>query len=402
MSIDPTIVAAQGQDWLRRGNPGRAGELLSAAAAAESDPDRAIERAGQAAAALIAADRKLGAAQILADVALAKSGGSGAAAAHLQAALMISSGQHVDIDKQVETMLRTNLRQWPSSPVADAARNWLQKLLLAQDRHVDAAEVATAVPVSRISEDTIEPILQRWRVAFRSAGQDSLADVAQRFDSSFQPLFASDIARQSYRLAAALLLDRDALAAVPAGQGDAGAFADALLEFRQHTTHCDALGQPPQEYLADAIWRLMRDGRAYPQLRTPIADLIEQWDSKAAPSLEHAERLLWKGQTESAVGMIRRLIDDAREPAETTKRAARLLASDGNPRSLREAIKLWDELSSGTKQGSPLWHQAKLAAIGLLRQLNEKEEANRRAKYILLTIPAMDESTRRQYKAVSQ
>ncbi|MGI9472481.1 MAG: hypothetical protein ACR2NZ_13150, partial [Rubripirellula sp.] len=32
-SLDPSLIAAQGQDWLRRGEPGRAGDLLAAAAA---------------------------------------------------------------------------------------------------------------------------------------------------------------------------------------------------------------------------------------------------------------------------------------------------------------------------------------------------------------------------------
>ncbi len=56
--VDPSLIAAQGQDWLRRGNPGRAGDLLSAAATAESDPDRAIRHASEAAAALISARSK--------------------------------------------------------------------------------------------------------------------------------------------------------------------------------------------------------------------------------------------------------------------------------------------------------------------------------------------------------
>jgi hypothetical protein len=317
---------------------------------------------------------------------------------------MISSGPNADTGKQVETMLRANLKQWPSSRVSDAARGWLQKLLLAQNRDVEAAEVATAVPVSQITEDTIQPIIERWRLAFRQTEQDAAADVAQRFGASFRPLLESEIARQSYRLAAVLFLDRDTLAGLPARENEPATvtFADALLEFRRHTTLSDALRQPPPQRVADAIWRLMRDGRAYPQLRSPIADLIETWDGNSDPSLEHAERLLWKAQTESAVVMIQKLIDDAQDPAETTKRAALLLASVGDDQSRSEAIKLWDDLASGTKQGSLLWHQAKLAAIELLQQTGENEQAERRAKYILLTTPAMDENIRRRYEAINQ
>ena len=69
-AIDPSIVAAQGQDYLRRGDPGRAAELLAAAAMAETNPDRAIERSAEAAAAFGLVQRHREAAARLAETAI--------------------------------------------------------------------------------------------------------------------------------------------------------------------------------------------------------------------------------------------------------------------------------------------------------------------------------------------
>jgi hypothetical protein len=79
-----------------------------------------------------------------------------------------------------------------------------------------------------------------------------------------------------------------------------------------------------------------------------------------------------------------------------------LLGSSSDAAVRDEAIKLWDELAAGTKQGSRAWHEAKLAGIRLLATSGKKAEAQRRAKYILLTTPAIDDDLTRQYQVASQ
>ena len=401
--VDSSLIAAQGQDWLRRGNPGRAGDLLSAAAASESDPTRAIQRAGEAAAALVAADRTLDAAQVLADVALAKPSGNAAAAAHLQAAVLVASSDKPDRAATLEAMLRANLKQWPGGKPATSTRDWLRKILVAQQRHADAAEVATSIPLDEISENDLVSIIDAWRAAFRSAEPQAFDELAQRFQKSFEPLLESDLVRSRYRLAAALLLDRTLLFGLPtASLADPIAkLADALLEFRQRGVVSELLNSPPDTYADDASWRLMLDGRAYPQLRTSIAALLEKWNS-GADVFARAERLLWTGQTDSAITMLRKLIRAKPTEAEISQQAAGLLGSDSDPRSRREAIQLWDELAAGAKQGSALWHDSKLAAIVLLQRTGNREEAARRAKYILLTMPVMDRQWQTRYQAFTQ
>ena len=78
------------------------------------------------------------------------------------------------------------------------------------------------------------------------------------------------------------------------------------------------------------------------------------------------------------------------------------MASSNDPPALAEAIKLWDELAAGSKLGSHRWHEAKLAAIELLQRAGKRVEAQRRAKYVLLTAPGIDQALQRRYQSASQ
>ena len=330
--VDPSLIAAQGQDWLRRGNPGRAGELLSAAAVAESDPDRAIRHASEAAAALISAQRQLDAAKVLADVSIANSSAANAAAAHLQAAVLISSENPTNSADRIESLLRANLGKWPAGEAAVAARKWLLKLLGSQDRHIDAAEVATRIPVDQVTGVDADNAVKLWRTAFRSSQPDQFADTTRRFQDAFRPLLGREDLRSSYVTAATLLLDRDSLAALPSEASD-GSFVDALRAFRQTATDSESLQAPPADLMEDAIWRLMRDGRSYPQHRKSIAALIRQWVEPAAVSIEQAERLLWSGQIDESITMLKRMVAESPKSVETMKQAAELLGSHDSSKS---------------------------------------------------------------------
>jgi hypothetical protein len=186
--VDPSIVAAQGQDWLRRGNPSRGGDLLAEAAKAETDPDRAIQRATQAAAALISAERKQGAADVLAAVSRSKPDGKSAAAAHLQAAVLVSSVPSSDALARIEKLLREHLTQWPLDPSASSARAWLIKLLNSKQQLLNAAIVASDLPVQAATTEQVDDAIRLWKRVFRESEPENLHTVSQRFIESFQPL----------------------------------------------------------------------------------------------------------------------------------------------------------------------------------------------------------------------
>ncbi len=401
-TIDPAIVAAQGQDYLRRGDPQRAAELLAAAARAETNQDRAVSRAAEAAAAFGLVQRHQQAAAVLSEIAVANPDATQAAAAHLQAAVLIASHAPQQAE-QLEAILRSNLKRWPDAETAAGARGWLQKILAAQERQMEAAEVASDISPDRIDAEALDGIEQQWRLVFRTA-ETRGAEVSRRFLEAFEPLLVNPDARSRFVLLAALLVDRGQLSEVKLDSASQSAdpFAAALLEFRRSGSEAQPLQSPRPEIIDDATDRLMRDGRENPAQRPAIARVLEGWPGNDRPSLDRAERLLWLDRTRDAIDLVKQVIQADPGSADATRQSARLLQQSRDPLAIAEAIRLWDQLASGTPRGSSLWHEAKLAAISALRQSGKVEEARQRARYLLLTMPTMDEPTRSQYESLSK
>lgn len=393
--VDPSIIAAQGQDWLRRGEPARAGELIAAAAAAETNPDRAIQRAIESAAAFKAAGRVLDAVDVLAEIPVANSEGANASQAHLQSAVLMSTIDLPTTAKRIEELLRQNLKSWTSAATAPSVRKWLIKILLSTERRLEAAEAATKIPVERVTAEEIHDAIELWQSAATLVEEDQYEDFAKRFQQAFQPLLKREEFTDQYAQAATLLLDRDSISDLQFREPGSAMFVAALLQFRRSGQPTDALQTIPQELLQSSNWRLMRDGQKDPQHRQAIAKLLSTWNG-SEPSLEQAQRLIWLEDVPGAVSMLN---DMAGKSASEMKRAAALLGESNNKDAQKQAIQFWDRLAAGTSKGSELWHQAKLAGIDLLIKIGEQSEAKRRAKFVLLTMPDVDDSYRKQYEA---
>jgi hypothetical protein len=402
--IDPTLIAAQGEDSLRRGDSLRAAELFAAAAIAGSDGDRAIRHATQAAAAFIKAQQLPRASQILTQVALANRGAAAASATHLQAAITYSSSNLPESAAKVEAILKDHLATWPESEHGPAVRRWLIKLLRADGRRVAAAEVASRLPNAQINRANLEEAVALWQAAVLDSPSDSLESVMHRFRDAFKTLLGVETGRSSYRSAAACLLDRSMIGDLPKRSEETSSpmdtACDQLLEFRRQPRD-NTLPAPPEPLIAIVSWRLMRDGRQYPQMRIPIATAINSWSAADEPSLDRAERLVWRSRILDAAAMLRTLVDFSPQRGEMMGRAAALLGASDNGEAKAQAIKLWDELAAGVPTGSGPWHDAKLASIRLLGQTGKSEEASRRAKYILLTSPPAEPKLKQQYQSAS-
>lgn len=407
-TMDPSLIAAQGQDWLRRGDASRGGDLLAAAAAAEKDPDRAIARAGEAAAALVAAQRTIDAAGVLADVSVANPTGKKAAATHLQAIVMLSQspGPSGDVAQQIETLLKANLRLWPSGNVATSTRAWLNKLLVSQDRYADAAKVVSSVPVNELNDQIVNDIAAAWIEAIQKTPIESSGEqreLRQAFQSTLQPMSTNEAILDQYRLISALYLTRQSLSNLPSpGQQvtEIDRFINELIEYRDKGTPLTTA--PPKELREQVESRLMRDGREYSNLRPSIASTLSSWTDGTIPSLAAAEQLMWNRQLDQAVKMLEVWREASDEPATASRQAAILLTNSQDPAAQREAIQIWDELASGSPQGSDGWHEAKLAAITLLGAVGDAEEAYRRAKFIQLTQRGMSDEWKRKYASISK
>ncbi|EMI16759.1 signal peptide protein, partial [Rhodopirellula maiorica SM1] len=290
--IDPSIIAAQGRQYLRDGNPLRAAQLLASAAMTETNPDLAIKRSLEAAAAFVAAKQPGDAADILAGVAKLKPAGTGAAAAHLQAVVLKTKTKSPA--SEIEVMLRTTIALWPDSEYAPQAGNWLIKLLSADKRIIEAAEIATQLGLG-----DYETALELWRQAFRESESADQSELTTQMKQAFASVLDDINVAKQYRQFAAYFFDRDALSDL-AETTTPDDYSETLLQFRRLGTQASMLPAPPANVLPDTVARLMQDGRQNASLRETIANQIEGWPEPLGDSLERAERQIWLGKIEDA------------------------------------------------------------------------------------------------------
>ena len=254
-------------------------------------------------------------------------------------------------------------------------------------------------PVAELTEARAATIGSAWRTAFHESTDPTLAEPTRQFRESMRQLLDSPWIRSQYRPLASMLLNRDSLAGLPEGSA-ADPFVNGFINFRRQGTITPGLETVPDEYAADARWRLIRDGRSLPQLRPAIAKLLQQWDREAEPTFEKAELLLWSSDIGESIAMLNNLIAGSKQDLETVKRAANLLGRSDVREAQQQAIRLWDRVAAGTPKGTPLWHEAKLAAIECLRKTGDRESADKRVKYILLTMPNINADWKSKYQAM--
>ncbi|WP_442510745.1 hypothetical protein SH528x_002388 [Novipirellula sp. SH528] len=388
--MDPSIIAAQGRQYLRDGNPLRAAQLLASAAMTESNPDHAIQRSLEAAAAFVAAEQPGDAADILAGVAKLKPTGNGAAAAYLQAVLLKT--QNKPAASEIEAMLRTTITMWPESEHAPQAGNWLIKLLSADKRIVEAAEVA-----AELGLDHYETALELWRQAFRESDPADQSELTTRMKQASASRLGEASVALRYREFAAYFFDRDALSDLPEAAAS-DSYSETLLQFRVRGKQATELPAPPADVSFDTVARLMQDGRQNASLRATIASQIESWPEQSGNTLDHAERQIWLGQVEGAKATVEALVKDSASPGAIIRTAATLFGSSDNADAQRESIQWWDRLAAGLPVGSDDWHKAKIESIQAIKRLGDSEQAQQRARYILLTRPPTAPDLRRQYQ----
>jgi len=414
-TVDPSVVAAQGQDWLRRGDPSRAGDLLAAAAAAEPDPDRAMSRVAEAAAALMAAKRMDDAIDLMQDVSLAKSTAEKASATHLQAAILLARVDPSDpaTVKRLELMLRMNLQRWSDGASSGSIRTWLNKILTSQRRYLEAAEIVSDVNPVTINTELSQSIANAWLLVLEKSGFDTAdaavpkkvdrRQAAGSFQAAMKKLISNDAMRSRYRLVSVLHLDRPELGDLKPMGANAfpdDAFIDSFINFRRNGVM--PAESPPLVLLPQIEQRLMADARTDPSLRQKTVALLAKWLGSEAVSMESAERCLWDSDVEKAIKLLEEVQKTSADPRQSIQQAATMLGSSDNTKAQQAAVALWDELASGLPQGQRVWHEAKLAAIRLLQRMGDQQEAYRRAKFILLTQGTIDDALRSQYQSVKK
>ncbi|EMI18637.1 hypothetical protein RMSM_04443 [Rhodopirellula maiorica SM1] len=79
-----------------------------------------------------------------------------------------------------------------------------------------------------------------------------------------------------------------------------------------------------------------------------------------------------------------------------------MFGSSDNADARRQSIQWWDRLSAGLPVGSEAWHEAKIESIRAIKQIGDDDEAQQRARYILLTRPPDAPDLRRQYEELQR
>ncbi len=420
VTVDPSVVAAQGQDWLRRGDPSRAGDLLAAAAAAERHPARAMSRVAEAAAALLAAKRVNDAIELMQDVPLAKPTAEKASATHLQAAILLArlDPSNPATVKRLEAMLRVNLQKWSDDSNSGSIRTWLKKILTSQQRYLEAAEIVSDIQPATIDGELSQSIANAWLLVLKESAADTVAtkvannkvpmQIAWRqattgFQAAMKKLISNDAMRSRYRLLSALYLDRSELVDLKQQGADVfleDGFIDSIITFRQRGLM--PTESPPLDLLPQIEQRLMADARTDPSVRPKTLALLGKWLGSEPVSMESAERCLWGSDVEKAIELLKEVQKTSADPRQSIQQAATMLGSSDNSKAQQAGVALWDEFASGLPQGQRVWHEAKLAAIRLLQRMGNQQEAYRRAKFILLTQATIDEALRSQYQSVKK
>lgn len=415
------VVAAQGRDRIRRGEPARGGQLLAAAARGATDADGAIRLAIEAAAAFHQAGRAEPAAETLAEIARRHPGASKASAAMLQAAV-VSARTSAPHAETIESLLRETVTGWPESEAAESARPWLARILVAAGNAVDAAEVLTRRPSGRITEGQRDEALTLWRDAVGRLEPGDERATCERFVEAIREPDGGDI-RPTWRVEAVYLVDRETLRSLPPLSNDPlsndprshdprshdsnpesseGPFDVAVDTFRRDRRESAPLRSPPDNRVSNAAWRLMRDARDEPSLRRPVAAVIEAWANLQEAATDRARRLVWLDRVDDAVELFFAEADRSDAPGTVLRDAATTLAASDRVDARKAAVVVWDRFAAGVPKGSAEWHRAKLAACELLARLGDRDEASRRARYVLLTDPPNSTELRDRYDAITR
>ena len=400
------LLVHQAHQMIREGDPQAAAILLSRIARQTRDPEQAIRHAAMAAAAFGKVGQTKSAASVLMDVALNHPGNpaeenSAAGQLHLQGLVLESSLPDHD-PQQIIDSLREHLEKWATGPSSIPARDWLVQHLRGIHGGLPAAIVQTQTPPALMDQAWSEKTYEIWRSVLRNSNSD---DLPKRSQEAMKRLSvdaeANPMGLQTLLHVAGLLMEVHELSKLPSSSNPSS-LMQTLVDWRQGrnismdriVTLIDSLPVSKRE---DLRWRLFRDGQANPPSRGRIANFLESVTISDPSTLQSAKQAFWRGDSAAGIRQVKGFLVDHKQTAGRIL-SAELLSDQQDPEAINEAIALWDRLSSGSPKGSDLWHRAKLAAIELLHQRGDTEAAAKRAAYILVTHPAMDESRKSQYR----
>ena len=407
--INPALIAAQGEDWLRRNDPGQAATLLREAALAEPQAETAFQYAAKSAAASVATKDHPAAIEVLRQAARKHVAESSAADLMMQAALLASKPFAASDDPQARlVLLEETLNEiadcWPTSETASKANSWHCTILVKTGRQEEAAHSALQLLMLGKRLDQIAPTMTLWfdYVSKLDADQatTALASLSAALDELTRetPSLAGPLARD-----ATCLLDQPLPPTISAAEiqpDESAEFLEQLSRFRTTGSGAFDVTNVGAELLNRARWRLQRDATLDPSRQRAIGNLLSTWPNQ--DPWQQATASLWANQDAASIEAIRKLALAGQDQPVSLRRAMEAVATVRSSDAIRAAVELGDRLAATMKIGSQDWYAIKLRSTQWLREVGDAAAAKKRASYILLLHSPEDPQLKQQFERLAE
>jgi len=426
-------VIAEAAVLLRKGDPAAAAKLLETQLQTNEDAPSALKVATVAAAVYMKDGRQSEAADVLAKTATRFAASDASAALMLQAAVILDKiGEAAKVDR----LLRDLMRHWPTNRSGMQARDWLTDRTEKTATTLDAAIVATPDPATDTamvamiaaadnrSNDNAIAILydSAWRRAealwIRAFAEVQPFDPSLELSQAFRDLRAEVTRSLGQSKSPAALRCRKTIAtlfleAQPLNEPELGnlrivdkPLIDWLYAIRSGGAIVAVPESQDNNLRAAAGIALMIDGQKSASMRATIGDAMTALLSNVpGAQLAHSQAAVWTGNWQLAPTLLDSWIADrpSAEQAEiASMQAAKLLSQANDPAAKEAALGRYLNLSKAVSSKSPRWHSTKLATIESMIATGKADEAQRLARYILITRPPSDEETKASYEDLAK
>ncbi|WP_143543995.1 hypothetical protein [Rhodopirellula sp. MGV] len=401
-SMSPAVIAAQGEDWLRRGDYLRAANLLRDAASV-SNAEAAIPYATKSAASAIKASEPRHAIDTLRLVAMKFPNEPTAFELMTQAALLAAK---LPADKSSQTpfelleSLLTDITQtWPTHEKTPAIAEWLCKLYRQTDRDESAAEFTLQWLTLRPDAAASSLVEETWFEYLSGLDSETCTASIDRLNAVLSELTsASEENASPFIGVVSLLLDQPATFqfAEPDSQMGDDRFVWTLYKLRSGEAAKLQFDDVSADRVKRGRWRLERDIRIGAGDARSTAQALAQWPG--ATAVQSAIATFWNEGDDASINRLKDLAVDAATTNDQADDILRVLASSNSTAAKRAAAELAERRAASQKIRSYGWYQAKLNAIEWLQEAGEADEATKRASFLLLLHPPKDVALRQRLK----
>ncbi|MCC9603468.1 hypothetical protein LOC67_23205 [Stieleria sp. JC731] len=393
-AMSPAIVAAQGEDWLRRRDFARAATLLREAATI-ADGKPALQYATKSAAAALKNSDLLAAAETLREIAIDNSQTDGSIELAIQSSILLSQNSAtVSAAKRMhalETTLLEAIQTWPRHEKTESLCGWLNKIFQQSERYKDAAQFSLQWLTQNPLNASAELVRSTWFEYLKRLDPQTTKTELESFAATLLEVSAEgEEATEHLFPLVTLLVDKasDFPIQLPSADPDQLRFITSVYKLRTAGIGSLEFNSASEASLRQSQWRLERDiltGSAFSQ---PIARQLLRWPGDDAWLVAKAK--FWADTSEQSIAELKTFALRPNTADATSDLAMMILSSSRSSAAKQAAAELAEHRAASRKLRSKDWYLAKLDAITWLNQAGENDEAKKRASFILLLHPPSD------------